>query len=162
MTPELIERLQQGQRPFDGWTVQSEAMALADLRRTVAIVGEGLRTLSGSVEIVWFKDWFFHDECPSQPCRFTWEEFDRLVSYDAQAKSFCVGDDLCAFAIFPDDALWLFRIDVPEAQETPDGWRGNFDLTVPLPLARTFVESLAPLPLSFEPATHYFVPSWCR
>ncbi len=84
-----------------------------------------------------------------------------LASVDG-AMNFCVGDDLCTFAFFPADFAWLFHIDVPEEQENPSVWQGRFNFTGSLDLVRSLTHELAPLPLTFEPATRFFIPSWER
>ncbi|GEM_PF-3429545 len=161
MTPELTVRLDKGEAPFDGWTVASEELRLTPLRQAVSTVAARLRTTSPS-GLSRFKDWFFHDECPSRESPFDWSEIDRKVESDEAATGFCVGDDLCSLAIFPADCTWLLRIFVPEEPGDPRYETCRFDLTGSLSLVQAITQDLAPLTLGFEPATRFFIPSWER
>lgn len=137
-------------------------MRLNDLRRVLTRTGEILKTRTKAVELAWFKDWFFHDEAPTLPKPYSWDEFDRMVATDEAAIRFCVGDDLCTFAILPEDFSWMLHVDVPEEQENSAIWQGQMALTGSLALVQEASKKLLMVDPEFQPASQYFIPSWCR
>ena len=156
VTVELQSRFERCEPPFDGQTLRAEGLTLAALRQAISSLVESLR---GHEALSWFKDWWFHDECLSPSLPFGWEEFDRLVASDEAAEGFMVGDDLCAFAIFPSDFAWLLRVEVQEPSDDPHREACAFDLTGPLFLVQASTDRLAPLEGSINAASWYFLPN---
>jgi hypothetical protein len=159
MTPDLQRRLDEGQPPFNGWTISTDSIAVPVLREKITDLGNILRHQEAS-PLFWFKDWSFHDGFLSDPKPYDWDAFDQMAASDAAVEEFSVWDTFCAFAFYPSDYAWFCRIEIPEPFDDPltesGGRSGRIDVSGPLEWVRALGKSIFGTEFELTPSRTFF------
>lgn len=145
MTPELHERWQRGEAPFNGVTLTpNEWLPVPALAAALAELIPFLQAQSGS-QLDMLLDWHAHDGflTPAEPT--TWEALAALVRMPgALVRAFTGGDTAVYRAYFPADCRFYLRIYLSDEDgPTPGEWSGTFDLSGPAILIDAARETLA-------------------
>ena len=132
MTPELQQRLEQSDAPFDGLCIHNaDVLSLSQLRRLLEYVFPNLESRDSTIRR--YRDWHEHDGYVVESIPTDWDFLknallnDRTL-YDSRDEDFAV-----RIAVYSQSFDWLLRYNVDDEDESDYNTAAcDFDLSVAL------------------------------
>lgn len=145
--------------PFDGLTLWTPPLAIADLREALTVIVDALETYAEHRALQTAEDWHEHDGYISMSYEATWDQLVGALSDDAALRRSIPGDASVRRAWRPQDDLFYLRWLVFE-EEQPEA--GDADLTASRAIVDAAARQLAGIGLDVEigHARDFFAERW--
>ncbi len=145
--------------PFDGLTLWTPPLAIADLREALTAIVDVLEAYAERPALQTAEDWHEHDGYISMAYEATWDQLTGAFSGDAALRRSIPGDSMVRRAWRPQDDLFYLRWLVYEDEEPEVG---DADLTASRAIVDAVARQLAGIGLDVEigHARDFFAERW--